>query len=120
MNIVNMLRNEKGSMEAPAGTIIFRCGDPGDAMFAVLEGSVEIKHDGQVIETIPAGGIFGEMALVDGGARSADAIAQSDVKLARIDEQRFMSLAQYNPFFTLEVLRVTVARLRRRIHEEQK
>lgn len=118
MNVINMLRHEKGTIEMPAGTVIFRHGDPGDAMYAVLEGAVVIQNDGVVIEEIPAGGIFGEMALVDGAARSADAIAQTDVKLARIDEQRFMTLAQYNPYFTLEILRVTVARLRRRVEAD--
>jgi CRP/FNR family transcriptional regulator, cyclic AMP receptor protein len=116
MNLLNMLQNEKNTITLPGGTAIFRCGDPGEAMFAVLEGTVEIRHDGALLESIPAGGIFGEMALVDGGARSADAVAQTEVRLAKIDEQRFMSLAQYNPYFTLEVLRITVTRLRRRLH----
>jgi CRP-like cAMP-binding protein len=115
MNVINMLRHEKGTIEAPAGTVIFRHGDPGDAMFAVLDGTVLIQKDNVLLEEIPAGGIFGEMALVDGAARSADAIAQTDVQLAKIDEQRFLTLAQYNPYFTLEILRVTVARLRRRV-----
>lgn len=115
MNVVNMLRHEKGAIEMSAGTIIFRRGDPGDAMYAVLEGTVVIQNDNVLIEEIPVGGIFGEMALVDGAPRSADAIAQTDVKVARIDEQRFMALAQYNPYFTLEILRITVARLRQRL-----
>ena len=118
MNLVNMLRHEKDTLALPAETTIFRRGDPGDAMFAVLEGSVAIRNGDTLIEEIPAGGIFGEMALVDGSPRSADAVAQTDVTLAKIDEPRFMTLAQYNPYFTLEVLRVTVARLRSRIAVE--
>lgn len=115
MNVINMLRHEKGTIEVPAGTIIFRHGDPGDAMYAVLDGAVAIQNENVLLEEIPAGGIFGEMALVDGAPRSADAVAMTAVKLARIDEARFMTLAQYNPYFTLEILRVTVARLRRHI-----
>lgn len=113
MNIVKMLRNEKDVVEAEPGTYVFRKGDACDAMYAVLEGKVAIFNGSVLIEEVAAGGIFGEMALVDGSPRSADAVAGTAVKLAKIDEQRFLSLAQYNPYFTLEVLRGTVARLRR-------
>ncbi len=115
MNLLNMLRNEKNIVELPAGTVLFQKGDPCDSMYVVLEGMVAIKVGDTLLETIPPGGIFGEMALIDGAARSADAIAQSDAKLAEINEQRFMQLAQYNPYFTLEVLRITVARLRNKL-----
>lgn len=115
MNVVSMLRNEKDVTAVPAGQVIFREGDPGDAMYAVLEGTVDIKYRENLVEQIESGGIFGEMGLVDGQPRSADAIAGSDVKLARITEDRFMALSTYNPFFALSVLRVTVERLRRRM-----
>ena len=115
MNLLNMLRNEKNVVELPAGTVLFRKGDPCDSMYVVLEGAVAIKVGDTLIETIPPGGIFGEMALIDGAPRSADAVAEAHTQLAEINEQRFMQLAQYNPYFTLEVLRITVARLRNRI-----
>lgn len=115
MNVVNLFQNEKNIVVIPGGQMIFRRGDPCSEMYAVLEGIVEIRNNDTLIEEIPAGGIFGEMALVDGEPRSADAIAGTDVKLAKISEDRFMTLAQYNPYFTLEVLRITVERLRKQV-----
>ena len=107
MNTVAMLRNEKDLLDVPAGNVIFHQGDPGDAMYVVIEGIVDIVLGDRVLETIEDGGIFGEMALIDGQTRSADAVARTDVKLARVNEERFLFLAKYNPYFTLDVLRVT-------------
>ena len=50
-------------------------------MFAVIEGSVDIIIRGQTVETVEAGGVFGEMALVEGRPRIATAIAKSDACL---------------------------------------
>ena len=49
-----------------AGDVIFAEGDKGDAMYVVRSGEVAIEHQGHVMETLGGGGIFGEMALIDG------------------------------------------------------
>ena len=66
-----------------------------------------------MIETIEAGGVFGEMALVENRPRSATATVKSDAKLVPIDRNRFMFLVQQTPFFALQLLTIVTERLRR-------
>ena len=82
-------------------------------MFAVLEGEVEINKGGRVLATNPAGGIFGEMGLLDHEARSATATAKTDCRVAAITEQRFVKLVSQNPLFALDMMRLLSERIRR-------
>ena len=113
MTTLDLLKNETDTVLYEAGQQIFSTGDAGDVMYAVIFGEVEIIADDEVLETVEPGGVFGEMALVDQEPRSASAVAKTDCELVRIDENRFNLLVKFNPFFALEVLRVTVQRLRR-------
>ena len=65
------------------GTVLFRKGDPGTTLYAVLSGAVQMSapsRQGQdaIFNLIPSGEIFGEIALLDGGARTADAMIIED------------------------------------------
>ncbi len=116
MSAIQLLRNEKDVIAIPAGQTIFHDGDPGDAMYVVLEGVVQIVHNGKWIEDVEAGSIFGEMALIDDQPRSASAIAKTNVQVARVDQKRFEFLVQYSPFFAVEVMRIMARRLRQRLN----
>jgi CRP-like cAMP-binding protein len=96
-----------------AGQTIFSQGDPGNQMFIVLDGTVDIVIRGKSIATLDSGNIFGEMALIDKNPRSATALAKTDVRLAAIDEERFMELVKENPRFALRIMSILAARLRR-------
>ena len=102
----------------PAGRTLFNAGDPGDAMYILLEGEVNIYLDDHLIDELKAGTVFGEMALVDAQPRSAGAVTHTDCKLIRIDEKRFAELASLHPQFGLDVMRVMSIRTRRLIREE--
>ncbi len=115
MNAVQLLRGEQDLMRLDAGQFVFQEGEVGDAMYVVLDGEIDIFHRGVVIETIGAGGIFGEMALVDDETRSATAVAKTDAQIARVTEQRFQFLVQYSPNFAVDVMRVMAKRLRARM-----
>jgi CRP/FNR family cyclic AMP-dependent transcriptional regulator len=95
-----------------AGQTIFAVGDPGDVMYVVKEGEVEVLVRDRVVETIGPGGILGEMALIDHSPRSASARAKTDCQLVPIDEARFKFMIQQTPFFAIEVMRVMTRRLR--------
>ena len=113
MSSMNIFKNEQDTVTYSAGEKIFSVGDPGDVMYAIKSGAVDIFFNEELLETVGEGGIFGEMALVDKNVRSANAIARTACELVRIDEDRFDLLVKFNPYFALEVLRVTVRRLRR-------
>ncbi len=115
MTSFSILKREKDIRSIEAGQPIFTEGQPGDVMYAVVEGEVNIVLKGQVLETIRDGGIFGELALLDERPRSASAIAASpNCKVAVIDLRRFSVLVQQTPFFAIDVMRVMAERLRRR------
>jgi CRP-like cAMP-binding protein len=92
---------------------IFTQDDDGNCMYVVRSGKVAIVSAGTVLETIGPNGSFGEMALIDGGTRSASAIAREPTEVAVIDEPAFLYLVERNPAFALDLLRRLTRRLRR-------
>src|ERR1019366_5506318 len=104
-----------GETEAhPAGHVIFRGGEPGPTLDAVQGGGGEVVVPGNTLETVGAGGIFGEMSLLlEGHRRSATSIAKTDCRLAPVTERRFNFLVQQTPKFALQVMRIIALRLMR-------
>jgi len=113
MTAINLFRHADTVITFEAGQTIFEAGDQGDVMYAVLEGTVDILVGERVIDQAEAGGIFGEMALVDGSPRSASARARTSVKVTPVSEKQFLRMVEMTPHFALQVLRVMSERLRR-------
>jgi CRP/FNR family transcriptional regulator, cyclic AMP receptor protein len=95
------------------GNTIFMEGEQGDEFFVVVSGQVEIRSGNRWFETVGQNGIFGEMAMIDESARSATAVALTDVTVAPIQEQQFLFMVKNTPFFAIRVMRVLANRLRR-------
>ncbi len=107
-------RSVKGEPEKfNAGETIFTEGQSGKHMYVVRSGAVDILINNRVVETIGPNGIFGEMAVVDGSARSGTARAQTTCELAPIDQRTFILMVDEAPYFALNVMRLMVHRLRR-------
>jgi len=99
------------------GTPIFAKGDPGTGLMAVLSGTVKISvlsADGRevVLNIIHPGEIFGEIALLDGRPRTADAAAMSDCELALIERRDFVPFLQSQPDVVLRFIDILCLRLR--------
>ena len=109
---ISLFRNATDCQSFSAGQVIFQEGQPGDVMYAVTEGEVDILVHNKVISTVGPDGILGEMALIDTEPRSATAIARTDCKLVPISAKRFTFLVQQTPHFALQVMRVMAERLR--------
>jgi CRP/FNR family cyclic AMP-dependent transcriptional regulator len=110
---IHLFDNTTDFFVVPAGHVVFNAGDVGDSMYAVIGGSVDILVHDQVIETVDAGGVFGEMALVEDQPRSATAIVKSEAKLVSINRKRFLFMVQQTPYFALQLLGIATGRLRR-------
>jgi CRP/FNR family cyclic AMP-dependent transcriptional regulator len=95
-----------------AGEVIFREGDPGSTMFAIKRGRVAVQLDGTTIDTMGEGEIFGEIAVLDHGPRSATVLALEETELVEIDEEHLLFLTRQNPYFALELMRVLCDRIR--------
>lgn len=98
------------------GTVIFREGDAAPDMFFVVAGRVGIfRRCGEsrlLLAEIGPGGYFGEVALVDGGARSAEAEALDDVEALSLDDPTFDQLLERVPQLAVFFLKATSKRLR--------
>lgn len=100
------------------GENVFQFGDPGNAMYIVRSGEVEIfvKNDqGEkiVLETSQPGDIFGEISLLDGGSRTAWVVALSEAELLRLDREHFEDYVRQYPPAALNLLSVAARRLRK-------
>jgi CRP-like cAMP-binding protein len=113
MVTIDLFRNEEDTRSYAAGQNIFAEGDAGDFMYVVIAGEVEIFLRAKLVEHLEAGGVFGEMALLDKTPRSATAVAKTDCKLVAVDERRFKFLVQQTPHFSLQLMRIIADRLRR-------
>jgi len=78
----------------------------------VRSGELQIIDGNRVFETLGPGGIVGEMALIDGGPRSATVRASAPSEVVALDQKRFLFMVQQTPFFALRVLKVMSSRIR--------
>ena len=98
----------------PAGSLIFQVGERGELIYGIISGEVEISVNGQVVETIQSGDLFGEGAIVHlDHQRESTAIAKTDSLLAFLDREHFLFAVQQTPMFALEVIKSYSDRLRR-------
>lgn len=113
MDMKSLFDGSDAVVDFRAGSTVFEEGKTGAIMYVVLEGAVDIRAAGEVVEAVAAGGVIGEMALLDDKKRSATAVAKTDCRLASVDERRFLALVREHPFFALHVMRALAERLRR-------
>jgi CRP/FNR family transcriptional regulator, cyclic AMP receptor protein len=95
-----------------AGERIFLEDDHAGCMYVVRTGTVDVITFGTVLETVGAGGMFGEIGLIDGGVRSAAALASETTEVAVIDRDSFDALVREEPDFAQYIMRLLVARIR--------
>ena len=105
------------TLEAEAETTLFRAGDEGDAMYLIESGRVRIAVTDEdqrqiVLAELARGDFFGEMAIIDGKQRSADATVTEPSKLAVLSRESFLKFIRNNPVVALEMLSATFSRLR--------
>jgi CRP/FNR family cyclic AMP-dependent transcriptional regulator len=112
------LRNLLSDRVVPQNTRLFRQGDKGDAMYLIESGRVRISirdDDEQevTLAELAQGDFFGEMSIIDGRQRSADAQVIEDASLAILSRDAFLSFVRTNPDVALEMLSALTDRLRR-------
>jgi len=112
------LRSLLSEKTVPQNTRLFRQGDTGDAMFLIESGRVRISlrdDDKQevTLAELAQGDFFGEMSIIDGRQRSADAQVIEDSRLAVLSREAFLSFVRKKPDVALEMLSALTDRLRR-------
>ena len=101
-----------------SNSAIFRAGDSGDSLCLIESGRVRISvtdQDGKlvILAELAGGDFFGEMALIDGQPRSADATVIEDARLAVLSREDFLSFVRGNPDVAMEMISAVSHRLRR-------
>ncbi|MEQ1577662.1 MAG: Crp/Fnr family transcriptional regulator [Hyphomicrobium sp.] len=96
-----------------AGEKIFLQDDAATCLYVVRSGKVQIITYGTVLENIGPGGVFGEMAMIDGAPRSAAALAAETTEVMAVDRETFLYLIQRDPEFALRIMKVLANRIRR-------
>jgi CRP-like cAMP-binding protein len=96
---------------APAGKNVVTKGAVGACMFVVTKGRIAISVDGVVIEYVEAGGVFGEMALVERAGRAATATAETESAWLLIARNDFLSMVKARPTFGIALLRSMAGRV---------
>jgi uncharacterized membrane protein len=117
-NAATELRSLLTFTDVDAGTLLFQKGDSGDAMFLLESGRVRISlrdQDGDevILADLAQGDFFGEMALIDGRRRSADAHVIEHARFAVLSRDAFINFVRSNPDVALEMLGALSERLRR-------
>jgi CRP/FNR family cyclic AMP-dependent transcriptional regulator len=115
-------RLERGgrAIQPHDGEQVFAQGDPADAIYAVIGGdgrvrigSVDRRGKRLMVEVIHTGDIFGEIGVIDGGVRTADAYVEGRISLLRIAASRFLEALANEPSLGTSLCRVFANRLRR-------
>jgi len=107
-------------IEARDGMRLFAEGDAADAVYAVVGGSGHVRigaldrnSKGLMIEMFGVGDIFGEIGVIEGGTRTADAVVEGHLRLLRISGSTFMQVLSTNPLLGTNLCGLLAARLRR-------
>src|SRR5881394_2646512 len=111
------LRDLLNTRDVAAGEVLFHAGDDGDAMYLIESGRIRISVTDAdqkeiVLAELAHGDFFGEMAIIDGKQRSADAHVIENGRLAVLSRERFLRFIKNNPVVALEMLSATFQRLR--------
>jgi CRP-like cAMP-binding protein len=106
---------ERLAREFPAGTVLFEEGQPGDDMYIVVSGEIELRRQvgetERVLAVLPAGEFFGEMAILNARPRSATAVVRTDARLFVIDGTTFEAMMRARPEIALRIIRSLATRL---------
>jgi len=99
-------------LEMPKGSVLVEQGTPGLEFFVVVEGSATASRNGLELAVLEPGSFFGELALLDGGDRTATVVATTDMRLLVLTRHEFMSLQSSAPSVAYKMLTELGSRLR--------
>jgi CRP/FNR family transcriptional regulator, cyclic AMP receptor protein len=102
----------------PKDAVVVSASDPGDALFIIVDGDAKVSlwsDNGReiILSTLQTGAFFGEMALIDGEARSANVTVTRDAHMLRLARKDFLGILRRYPSITINVMTEMCVRLRR-------
>jgi CRP/FNR family transcriptional regulator, cyclic AMP receptor protein len=113
VHVLEQFRDSTGIKTLPAGTTIFKAGDPADFVYILMDGQANLLVGKTIVEVATRGNLLGEIALIDGKPRSATVVTRTQVRVLPIDAERFEQLLRDMPEFSRYVLTSMAERMRR-------
>ena len=95
-------------------SVIVREGEPGDSFVVILRGGATVEQDGRTLNTLGPGDFLGEIALIDGGPRTATVTATEPIAALVIDRDGFQRLMDEHPVVRHDLVSALTQRLRQR------
>ena len=112
MSVLGLFDGWQNTEEFEAGTVIYSESDPAGLLYVILSGEVELTFHGDSLGTETAGGLLGEMAIINTSLRNCTATAVTPVRLARIDKAEFRGLVDRSSEFSFHAMATLANRLR--------
>ena len=112
IDIRQFARSVGTNMTVQPGQIVFSRGDPGQCMYIIQSGTIEIVIGDKVVETIGANEALGFMTMIDKQPRSSTARAKEPCELSLLDEAKFRFMVDEVPNFALYIMGVLARRIR--------
>lgn len=106
---IGMLADE---VDLPEGRVLMREGEPGEELFVLVRGAAEVQRGDRSVTIHRAGEFFGEIALLDGGPRTATVVLTEDSRLLVIGRRDFHSMMDEFPEVRLQLLEALAHRVR--------
>jgi len=100
------------NLRFPAGNIIFTRGDPGQCLYIVQSGVIEMLIGDQVVETCGENEAIGFMSMIDGAPRSSTARVKQDCEISVIDARTFRFMVDEVPNFAMYIMGAMARRIR--------
>lgn len=100
-------------VDVPGGRCLMAQGDSGNELFVIVSGKVVVDRDGRRLNTLGPGDFFGEIALLDGGPRTATVTAEEPSRLLVLTHREFHSMMEEFPEVASEVMNALAHRIRR-------
>jgi len=106
---LGMLADE---VDVPAGKVLMRQGDSGDDLMVLVSGQVGIERNGERINTLGPGDVFGEIAVIERGPRTATVTTEAPTQLLVINHRDFHALMEEFPEVAAQLLATLAKRVR--------
>jgi CRP-like cAMP-binding protein len=112
MNVLELFQDWQEVREFDASATVFREQEPAGALYVVLSGEIELSVQGNRLSAESAGGIIGEMTMIEGAVHSSTATAVVPSRLALLNLDQFGTLVHENPGFSMHAMALLANRLR--------
>ena len=99
-------------VDLPAGRVLMRQGETGAELFAIVDGSASVERDGRQLPDCGPGSVIGEIALIDGGPRTATVTLTAPSRLLVLSRRDFASMMDEFPGVRVQILDTLASRVR--------